>query len=71
MHNGGQLDTPEFEDRGEVDLIIGEEDNSINETATDRPARISKSGHDGLKRKYLDRPAEVISRSRIDPESRC
>lgn len=68
MRNGGQLDTPEFEDRDKVDLT--EEDDAINEAATDRPEEISDSGHDGLKRKCLDKLAEVVSRSRIDLESR-
>lgn len=61
LRNGGQLDTPEFDEADDSDASDGSE-TSISEADTTHPVNLHSSGHMPLKKKFLDRLAEVISK---------
>src|SRR5436190_14275156 len=53
LRNGGQLE-PDFDEPTD-------DDSNVSDSDTARPERLSYSGHERLKKKFLDRFAELVS----------
>ena len=66
IRHGGQLGDPELSEGAVLDNSDEEDDldDDISEAATDHVVPISSSGHGHLKKKFLDRFAEIVSRER-------
>ncbi|KAL9632471.1 MAG: hypothetical protein Q9164_005301 [Protoblastenia rupestris] len=68
LRNGGQLDISMHEHSKDSDNDPSEyEDDILSETDTNHAGPIATSIHDKLKRKFLDRFAEIVSRERNVP----
>lgn len=68
LRNGGQLGNPMHEHSNDSDEDLSEyEDDVLSEADTNHAGPIATSIQDKLKRKFLDRFAEIVSRERNVP----